>query len=161
MLTRNRKHPAFILAVFLCSVSYGQAGKKNNDPAYFIDSVSVAPVSMGLLSPSEILNIYVEKDSGYGNGKIFISTKTRVKLTSLNEILEQHSIIQIKPMLFVIGETVLLDTANVKIDKRYVEEVHTYVLTDFSYLPKITSDMIICNIKLYSELPKPETIRIQ
>lgn len=151
-----------ITGLFICSISYGQTGKKRNDPVYFIDSVRVAPVSMGLLSPNEISNIYVEKDDGSNDyGKIYISTKTGVKLTSLNDILKQYHIVQEKPMLFVIGKDVLLDTTNVRVDKRYVEEVYLHAFTDFGYLPKITSDMIICNIKLYSELPKPGTIRIQ
>jgi len=127
----------------------------NRQLKYIVDSVEMPAVSMRFLDLKEIADINIT------DGAMYIRMNGHPPLVSLNEVIELYHIDKNKPYLFIVGTEVLDDTTGVRIDPRLIEKVVSYRKSDFRYLKAATADLAIFDVKLFAELPKPGTIRLQ
>ncbi len=88
--------------------------------------------------------------------------KAPCTLLSLDDVMKKSGYQKSPNYLFVIGKEVVADTANVRIDSRIIEEIKVYKKADFTYLPALlASDILIFNIKLAADVPKPGVINVR
>jgi hypothetical protein len=158
-----------ILATFLFTLATLAAGAQVKPPLYFLDSIQVSPEYMNYityLNPDDISAVHVDKDVKYPNGAVFISFKDHTlvdkllkdKILSLNDIRNANvaKADMRKPVIYLIDDKLLTDTANVRIPSMLVRYVTVVKAAETAYFKTALPNVLLMRIST-----KPPQLRIR
>lgn len=153
-----------ILALLLFTLTVLAAGAQVKSPAvnqikpplYFLDSVQISSEYITYLNPEDISDVHVNKDQKYPNGAVFISLKDhstvgkllKDKLLSLYDILNLNTAKadRHKPVIYIIDEKLLTDTANVRIPAMFIKNVSVVKAAETPYFKTALPNVLLMRI---------------
>jgi hypothetical protein len=112
------------------------------------------------VKPSSIDEIVVDKKTE--RGAIYITTKRKVKFLTLDEILSKETGVtdSVSQVVYIVDDKLVIDKSKVKVDASYFIEVEIKRLEKVNYINEEHRGLIIVDIQLLIERPKP-VIRIR
>jgi hypothetical protein len=145
-----------------------QTETKPANPVYFIDSVKInaGEPYLNYINPNDIASLNINRDPIYPNGAVFITlkdhntfTKLRQdKLLSLNDIAKTNipATDKRKPVLYLLDDKLLTDTAGVRIPFTFVKKVTIIKAAETPYFKTALPNVLLMMITT-----KPEELRIR
>lgn len=142
--------------------------KKPANPTYFIDSIKVNPNQsyLNYINPNDIASINISKDPIYPDGAVFITLKDHNTFTklrqdkwlSLGDIAKTNITVtdKRKPVLYLLDDKLLTDTAGVRIPSALVKKVTVVKATETPYFKTALPNVLLMMVST-----KPEELRIR
>jgi hypothetical protein len=138
---------------------------KQNPPDWFIDSVKI-DFSLDWINPQHIASIYVQKEiKGHPNGVIYLEWKTpHPEFRSLGDISATQPLTKAL-ILYIIDDSLIRDTANVRIEAANIFQVHTVSSAQIGYFPAGARPVSIVLVETFASFhkqePQPGTIHLR
>jgi hypothetical protein len=138
---------------------------KQQPPDWYIDSVKI-DFSLTWLNPMHIESINVEKQTkGHPNGAVYLQWKTpHPAFRSLWDISATQPLTK-GPILYIIDDSLIRDTANVRIEAANIFQVHTVSSAQIGYFPAGARPVSIVLVETFAsfnkKVPEPGTINIR
>lgn len=141
-----------LFLIFNCISSFAQ---QKNNPTYYLDSVKV-DINKHFINPQNIEAIFVRKETA--NGEVYITSKNKLELLHLYDVLKKHIDISGLNNNFVlkINNKFVTDTVDIKIDRTFFIYVQIDKMEDVNYIDEKFKTLIIVNIDLESKERKPQ-----
>jgi hypothetical protein len=126
-------------------------------PDYYIDSVKIN-FPLFWCNPQNIADINIpKKDEAHPNGAVYMTWKTpHPTFLSLGSISAKQTGLTGAPVAFVIDDSLINDTANVRIEAADIFRVHTINSAQISYWPKDTGPVTILLVETFTSFNKKE-----
>jgi hypothetical protein len=138
---------------------------KQLPPDWFIDSVKI-DFSLNWANIQHIERIDVEKEiKGHPNGVIYLKWKTpHPEFRSLGDISATQPLTK-APVVYIIDDSLIRDTANVRIEAANIFQVHMVSSAQIGYFPAGARPVSIVLVETFAsfnkKVPEPGTINIR
>ena len=138
---------------------------KQQPPDYFIDSVKI-DFTLDWINPQHIASMYVQKQTkGHPNGVIYFEWKTpHPEFRSLGDISGAQPLTK-APILYIIDDSLIRDTASVRIEAANIFQVHTISSAQIGYFPARARPVSIVLVETFASFhkqePQPGTIHLR
>jgi hypothetical protein len=150
------------ITLMLCSITVIAQTKKEPvnpspaEPVFMIDSVKTAKAYFEYLDSNDIASFNVFKNQQYPDGVVYATLKDhnmalkllRSPLLSLNDIAKANvpQAERSKPVLFMVDDKLLTDTAGVRIPSFFVYHVKVTKATETAYFKTALPDVLLMMI---------------
>ncbi len=139
---------------------------KQLPPDFFIDSVKI-DFPLDWINPQHIASVYVQKEAkGHPNGAIYLEWKTpHPGFCSLGDISAAQPGLTKAPILYIIDDSLIRDTANVRIEAANIFQVHTVSSAQIGYFPAGARPVSLVLVETFASFhkqePQPGTIHLR
>jgi hypothetical protein len=145
-----------ILIAILSLVTISLFSQAQLPPRYYLNSVEI-DMDNTHINPSGIEEMRVEKNTE--RGEIYMITKRSLRFETLDMILKKHSDIDdsVNHVVYFINGKIVTDKAKVKVDDSFFIQIEFKPLDQVNYIDDKYRGLILAEIRLLNEKPKPAT----
>ncbi|HEY8935559.1 MAG TPA: hypothetical protein VIM65_10085 [Cyclobacteriaceae bacterium] len=144
-----------LVVLILTLVTPDIFGQHQFSPLYYLNSEEI-DIENIFINPSSIDEVTVDKKTE--RGSIYIKTKHQLIFLSLDDVLRTNSAIidSAGQVVYTVNDKLIVDKSKVKVDASYFTVVDIKRLDKLNYIDERHRSLILVEIQLMNEQPKPE-----
>ena len=133
--------------------------QRSEPPLYYLNAQEIDFENVHV-KPTSIDEMILDKKTE--RGAVYMTTKKNVKFLTLDDILRTKTgvIDSVSQVVYIVDDKLVIDKSKVKVDASYFIDVEVKRLEKLNYISEEHRGLIIVEIQLLNEKPKP-VIRIR